>query len=351
MNILEKKILGCLVGASAADSLGCATECRSTEQIIEYFGDYVTDFHDGPQDTFGRCNKAGMCTDDFIQGYYILESILERDGLIDVETMKVAFKRWLDYPYYSNFTGPTTRMAMQSIFGDQRASLQGSLENKENPVKIINDGNAKATNGGAMKIYSAGILNPGNVEKAIVDAIAITKFTHNNTLAISGACAVAASIAEALNEITSIEKIFEAGIYGAKRGYELAYENGADRVAGASTLARIPLAISIGQKYSKWQDAIGELADIIGNGLHVSEAVPAAYGCMAVAPENALDAIFAGVNIGNDTDTIAIMIGAIMGAYKGIDAFPADYLSTINKMNNFDLEATTKSIYSLTQKK
>lgn len=345
MNILENKILGCLLGASVADAMGAATECRSTEQIIEYFGDYVTDFKNPPEDTFGRCNKAGMCTDDFIQGYYILEAILDRGGVIDTETMKAAFKRWIDYPFYSNFTGPTTRTAMQAIFGDSRNSLQGTLENKENPVKIINDGNAKATNGGAMKIYPAGVINAGNVDKAIEDAIAITKFTHNNTLAISGACAIAASIAEAMKEKTNIESIFEAGIYGAKKGYELSYKNGADKVSGASTEARIPLAISIGKKYKNWKEAIKEIADIIGNGLHVSEAVPAAYGCMACAPDNALDAIYAAVNIGNDTDTIAIMVGAVMGAYKGFGAFKEEHLEMIAKMNNFDLKKTAERIY------
>lgn len=342
---MENKILGCLLGASLADSMGAATECRSTEQIVEYFGDYVTELKDPPKDTFGRCNKAGMCTDDFIQGYYILESILDRDGVIDTETMKKAFKRWMDYPFYSNFTGPTTRAAMQGIFGDTRASLQGTLESKENPVKIINDGNAKATNGGAMKIYPAGLLNPGNIDKAIEDAILITSFTHNNTLSISGACAVAAAIAEAMKENTSLDNIFEAGIYGAKKGYDISYKEHSDKVAGASVIGRMSLAISIGKKYKNWKEAIKEIGDIIGNGLHVSEAVPAAFGCIAASNDNALNAIYAGVNIGNDTDTIAIMAGAIMGAYKGFDAFSEKYLDTINKMNNFNLKETAKRIY------
>ncbi|MGL5720781.1 MAG: ADP-ribosylglycohydrolase family protein [Brevinema sp.] len=343
----ENKILGCLAGAAIADAMGAATECRSTEQIIEYFGDYVTDFKDPPKDTFGRCNTAGMCTDDFIQGYYILESILDHKGTIDTETMKQAFKRWLDYPFYTNFTGPTTRSAMQSIFGDKRASLQGDLESKEPPVKIVNDGNAKSSNGGAMKIYCVGVLNPGNVDKAIDDAIKVTRFTHNNTLSISGACSVAAAISEALTEESTLKSIFEAGLYGAQKGYDLAYESGADRVAGPSVIARIPLAISIGEKKGSWKPAIGELADIIGNGLHVSEAVPAAFGCIAASQDNAMNAIYAAINMGNDTDTIGIMAGAIMGAYKGFSAFNEDQLNIVNKMNKFDLRATTNQIIDL----
>ena len=348
MNSSMDKILGCLLGGAAADAMGAATECRSTEQIIEYFGDYVVDFKDPPQDTFGRCNSAGMCTDDFIQGYYILESLLDNQGKITDDVMKKAFKRWLDYPFYTNFTGPTTRAALQNIFGDKRESLQGSLEENKVQIKIINDGNSKATNGGAMKIYPAGVMNPCNIDQAILDAIEITKFTHNNTLSVSGACAIAASIAESFKQDTNLSNIYKAGIYGAEKGYQLAYDNGADRVSGPSVSARIELAVSIGEKYKDWKLALKELTDIIGNGLHVSEAVPAAFGCIAASSNNPLNAIYAAVNMGNDTDTIGIMAGSIMGAYHGYKAFPSHYLDTMNKMNQFDLKVTSQRIYEIT---
>ena len=286
-----------------------------------------------------------MCTDDFIQGYYVLESVLHHSGKINQNVMKQAFRRWIDYPYYINFTGPTTRATMQEIFGDSRGSLQGSLESKDLPVKIINDGNSKATNGGAMKIYPAGLLNPGNIDKAIEDAIAITEFTHNNTLSISGACAIASAISACFCKDVKREDIFEASVYGAKRGFELSLAKGATPVAGASVAARIPLAIEIAKKHSTWQLAIRELADIIGNGLHVSEAVPAAIGCIAASGQSSMEAIYAAVNIGNDTDTIGIMVGAIMGALNGYEkSFTREQLSTINTMNNFSLIDTTEEI-------
>ena len=46
--IYQDKILGSLLGAAIADAMGAATECRSTDQIIAYFGDYVTEFKDPP---------------------------------------------------------------------------------------------------------------------------------------------------------------------------------------------------------------------------------------------------------------------------------------------------------------
>ncbi|EDQ1305094.1 ADP-ribosylglycohydrolase family protein, partial [Salmonella enterica] len=68
----KNKVLGCLIGAAMGDAMGAATELRTIEQIKKDFGGWVTDFIKPPADTFGRCNEAAQCTDDFIQGYYIL---------------------------------------------------------------------------------------------------------------------------------------------------------------------------------------------------------------------------------------------------------------------------------------
>ena len=51
----------------------------------------------------------------------------------------------------------------------------------------------QATNGAAMKISPIGLLNAGNIDQAIRDAITVTMVTHDNYLALSGACAVACS--------------------------------------------------------------------------------------------------------------------------------------------------------------
>ncbi|WP_240631169.1 ADP-ribosylglycohydrolase family protein, partial [Salmonella enterica] len=51
-----------------------------------------------------------------------------------------------------------------------------------------------------------------------------------------------------------------------------------------------------------------------------------------------------GVNIGNDTDTVATMVGAISGAFHGVEAFPADYLTTLDRMNHFDLAELARQI-------
>ncbi|HBT8538994.1 TPA: ADP-ribosylglycohydrolase family protein, partial [Klebsiella pneumoniae] len=259
----QDKIMGCLVGAAMGDAMGATTELRTIEQIQRDFSGWVTTFIKPPQDTFGRCNIAGQCTDDFIQGQFIMEEALKCQGVIDDKVMKAAFRRWLDYPFYLNFTGPTTRTAMQKLFNDQRMSLQGSVEPAQNKpgVTLINNGNSSSTNGAAMKIWVAVLLPHGNKQQLLENVYQVCRLTHDNVLSISGAAAIAFAIDAAMNA-TTISDIFTSAIEGAEKGYAYALEQGAMMMAGASVVERIKLAISIGSRYECWQDAVKPLSDI-----------------------------------------------------------------------------------------
>ena len=68
-----------------------------------------------------------------------------------------------------------------------------------------------------------------------------------------------------------------------------------------------------------------------------AEAVPASFGLLAAAKGDTMEAIYAGVNIGNDTDTIATMVGGILGALNGIGSLPKEYVEVLETKNNMDL--------------
>ena len=44
-----------------------------------------------------------------------------------------------------------------------------------------------------------------------------------------------------------------------------------------------------------------------------------------------------GVNIGDDTDTVATMVGAVAGALYGMGNIPEDYIALIDKVNALTL--------------
>lgn len=343
------KITGCLAGAAFGDAMGAATELRTISQIQRDFGGWVTTFIKPPQDTFGRCNQAAQCTDDFIQGQYIIEEALQHHGIINDEVMKRAFRRWLNYPFYLNFTGPTTRAAMQRLFNDNRMSLQGNIDPGTHIMQLplINDGNASATNGAAMKIWAAVLLSLSAPESLLENVWRVSHLTHNNVLSVSAAAAMAFAIMQALTPGVSMQSVFSQAITGAQQGYDYAHEQGATMMAGASVSQRIRLAISTGEQYSCWQDAVTPLAEIIGSGLQANEAVPAVFGLLASCQNYPLDAIIGGVNIGNDTDTVATMAGAIAGAFCGIQAFNTEDIEMLQKVNSVDFRHLAGSLLHL----
>lgn len=321
------KILGAFLGAAVGDAMGAPTEMRTTKQIIEYFGGPVREFKEPPYDTFARGRKPGQVTDDFSLAYFLAKSIIKHNGKLGFDVVKESLLEWGNTDeYFIPFAGPTTRAAIERLKGTQ-------VKNKDEVVNF----NATATNGSAMKIFPVGLLNSGNIDKAIEDAAKVCIPTHNNHLSISGACAIAAAVSKAMDDDADVYSIVQAGLHGARKGEEIGREI-SHIVAGPSVVKRMELAVEIGLKSSSIDEAMQDIGDYVGSGLHISEAVPAVFGIFVACEGKTMDCIYAGVNIGNDTDTVATMVGALAGAYNGCASLPKEYLSLINERNNFCLD-------------
>jgi poly(ADP-ribose) glycohydrolase ARH3 len=63
--------------------------------------------------------------------------------------------------------------------------------------------------------------------------------------------------------------------------------------------------------------------------LIVGHSVVAAIVCFASSPDSYPNAIARAIAVGDDTDTVAAMAGAISGAYLGADAVPAHLLAML----------------------
>src|SRR6056297_2582702 len=336
---MKNKILGSLIAACAGDAMGAVTEMRTREQIIKKYKGYVKEFLSPPDDVFAKGRKAGQVTDDFSMAYFLTKSFIKSKGKIDSESIKEGLLKWSESEeYFEKFAGPTTKVALEHL-------KEGKEYDYQKETGMVNY-NSKATNGSAMKILPVGLFNPGNVDQAIQDAVEVCKPTHNNNLSISGACAVAASVAKALEKTATLDEVIEAGIYGGEKGFEIGTKMG-KIAAGPSVSKRIKLAVEIGKNTKNFDEALKEIYDTIGTGIHVSEAVPAVYGILAAFNGDTEECIIAGVNIGNDTDTVATMVGGIAGALKGIESLPKDYIKVLNDANNYNLEKTSEEILNI----
>lgn len=329
----ERKVLGSIVGAAVGDAMGAATETRSAEIIKEDFGGYVEDIITPPADCFARGREAGVVTDDFSLAYFTAWELAKSGGVVDEQLAKRAVLTWADHPEFYHFAGPTTKAAVERMRGQV-------VENKN---AYVNCDNSKSTNGSGMKIFAAGLINPGHIDKAIQDSVTLCMPTHHNNIAISGGAAIAAAVSRAMDPGATLDDVLVAGIYGAQKGFEIG-SRVADRLAGPSVEKRIKLAVKIGKEGLPWETAMLKLRDIVGAGLSAAESIPCVFGILAACPGDAMSAIKMGVNIGDDTDTVATMVGGIAGALYGISNIPERYIDLIDRVNGFDLRDLADAI-------
>lgn len=333
MNILDK-ITGCFLGAAVGDAMGAATETRTMEMIKMDFGGYVTKIMPPPDDCFCRGMPAGIVTDDFSLAYRTAQELLRCKGQVTEDVARQCLLTWAKDDWYFSLAGPTTRAAVLALTGQPR----------EDPDAWLACNNHRATNGAGMKIFPAGLINSGNPDKAIEDTITLCLPTHTSDAALSGGCAIACAVAAAMCQNATLDHVFDAAIYGAANGLILGRKRGTP-CACPSVEKRIRLAIKIGRESNSWEEALIALSDIIGTGISIAESVPCVFGILAATRPDPMQAIISGVNIGNDTDTIATMAGAIAGALYGVGNIPMVYMDLINKVNNYDLMKLSVNYY------
>ena len=318
--------------------MGAATEAKSTGQIQEIFGGRVTSFQKPPRDVQARGQKPGQVTDAFSIPYMLTEAIVQADGKITRELAMESLLEWGDTEYFEPFAGMTTRKAIIEMNQQKKMNTWdyiGHLGNKLFKGHYY----ALSSNGAAVKAYPAALFSNGNVDKAIENAMEIAISSHDDPWSVSGACAIAAAICEAMKEDTTIYSIVQAAKYGCAKGEELARKRTDIHVyPGPSVAKRLDMAIDIALHTSGDTNPVEELRDRIGSGPAIAETVPTAIGIFIAERGDTMKCICDGVNIGDETSAIASIVGALCGTFRGSKSFPEDYLDFLNEQNGFDLE-------------
>lgn len=336
---IYEKVLGSMIYCALGDAMGAVTENLTFDQIREQYHGGLRELVAPDISAFAYGNTAGQITDDFSQTYFLIEEIIANQGMITEECVENMLIRWSNIPrYFNRFAGPTTRSAI--------AVLKAKREGREYIVNEVIDYARQATNGSAMKISAAGLFHPCDVDLAIEDAVRITRVTHDNHLAISGACAVAAAISNAFEEQATLYSVIQAGVYGAQQGAAIGRKC-SRIVGGASVTERMNLAISIAMTSHPKEDQLRQIYDVVGTGLHISEAVPAAFGILLICNGEAWDSVCEAVNIGYDTDTVAAIVGSIAGALEGSGKVDQELVMTLDRENEIQLEETAERVTEL----
>jgi ADP-ribosylglycohydrolase len=310
-------------GLAIGDALGMPTQSMSLDEIRADHG-RISGFVDaGPRQRIAHGMPAASVTDDTEQAVLVGRLLVEGDGRLDPTRFAealIAWERGMAAKGSLDLLGPSTKTAVQRI-------LDG--------VPVAEAGSTGTTNGAAMRITPVGITTRADDLDALVDAVQdACRVTHDTGLGIAGAAAVAAAVSAGIDGATRSEALdvaVAAARIGERRGHW---------VAGASIAARTTWARGFLPTVPD-DERITTIDTMIGTSVASQESVVAALALVSLDLDP-WETLCTAASLGGDTDTIAAMAGAVLGAVHGPSAWPdgaADQVERVNDLRFDDVVA------------
>lgn len=318
---------GALLGLALGDALGMPTQSMPRREIQERFG-RIDGLREAPADQpIAPSLPAGSITDDTEQALILARLVIQGDGRVDAHDFAEALIAWeqdMIARGSRDLLGPSTKAALEK--------LQAGVSAEET-------GRYGTTNGAAMRIAPVGIAHPvgPGLLPAVLEA---SQVTHRTGLGISGAAAIAGAVSAAVDGADT-DAALEAAVTAATAGEQLG-----NWIAGASIPARLA---AFRRLLAPLDDAAREdlLAEVVGTSVQSQESVVAALLLVDVGREDPYGALCTAASLGGDTDTVAAMAGAVLGALHGPGAFPAPALRTVLELNRLDLLPLAQQLLAL----
>ncbi|MER8381322.1 ADP-ribosylglycohydrolase family protein [Mesorhizobium sp. M1399] len=326
---ITDRAMGALVGGALGDALGMPTQLLSPARIAELYGhveDFIAPFADHP---VSKGLPAGTITDDTEQALLLGRILVESGNRFDHARWVNALLDWeRDVKARGSYDllGPSTKRAIDAI---------------NNGMPAEEAGRSGDTNGAAMRIAPVGIMMPPEPLDALVGKVAETcRATHNTSIAIASAAAVAAAISRGIAG-GDWRAASDRAISGARHGATLGYW-----VTGGDIAARIGWAQKL-VRGKETSDAIRLITDLVGTGVASQESVPAAFAVLEVAGGDPWQAAVISANLGGDTDTIGAIAAGMAGACTGFSRLPQKHIARIKGLDIGRVRALAADLVAL----
>ena len=326
------RALGAFYGLALGDALGMPTQSLSRETIQARFGQ-ITDLQDaGPLQPIAANMPKGSITDDTEQAILVGQLLVEGKGHIEPAILAQRLIEWeaeMQAKGSQDLLGPSTKRAIEMILAGHSPEEAGRYG---------------TTNGAAMRITPVGIAaDVADPQRFIAAVVQACQVTHNTTLGIASAAAVAAVVSAGING-ASLNDALDTGVRIALRG-----EGHGHWIAGGRISARIRWAKTLCETADNHQLA-DLIYDVIGTSVASQESVVAAFALahqVASGQLSPFDALCTAASLGGDTDTIAAILGAMLGACQGMGAWPHGLIEQIKTVNSLDLDPLVEHLLSL----
>ncbi|WP_210254842.1 ADP-ribosylglycohydrolase family protein [Methylocapsa sp. S129] len=326
----QSRARGALLGLAIGDALGMPTQYMPRELIAGRYG-VLDRFHDAPPDNIiSHGMAAGRVTDDTDQAVILGQLIVEGRGHVDPEAFArqlLAWEQRMIAAGSDDLLGPSTRRALTLVSEGTSTDLTGRTG---------------ATNGAAMRVAPVGVAFAAEPLPILIDAVVQTgHVTHNTTIGLAGAAAVAAAVSIGIDGASvgeALARSIEGARLGALRGYYY---------AGADVAARIEWALEL-VRGRRVEEALDLIYRLVGTGVATQEAVPAAIAICSLAPDDPWLVCRLAASLGGDCDTVAAIAGAIVGACHGVEGFPREVIDKLHAANpGLQLEALADALLDL----
>jgi ADP-ribosylglycohydrolase len=323
-------ILGGLYGQALGDAWAMPAYLRP-HHTWSYYNGWLETLVPAPADHPVHAGLvAGQVTDDTQQAMALAQAIIT-EGKVTVEGSARAILAWYDQIDGDNspYVGPSTRRAVAALKAGADPRLTG----------LRGD-----TNGGAMRISPIGLIHPGNPAATVREAVLACTPTHFTDVAVSGACAVAAAIAQAMAQDVTLEEIIGMAVWGAEMGVQYG-----SPWLGASVARKINLAVQLATEGGiSEQDRLQNIYDLIGSTLATADAVPCAFGILAMAEGDPVETAIYAAALSGDADTVGAIACAIAGAWQGVDVIPFEHIETLRQANpQYNFEEIAEELYEI----
>ena len=323
-----QKINSSLFASAIGDALGRVTEfIPSVDRIFAKYPNGVKTFKDFQKSDWLRVPSAlqkrsiAPYTDDTRMALLVADTLIKSkqnnwDQEKTMSELAKAFIADLDdttYGWAASFRAPGN------------ACLKGvyTLQRKSTHQRTSGWWDARASQAGGcgsvMRAFPFGLIFSDDPQKAKRWAVEHSKITHGHPIALAACAAMAVGTAYALEGSKDSEAIIDAMIKAAK-DYDLGT---ADMMRTAHTYAREARAL-LGNKpqgfsifKNKAYKALHEkvLSEFEGWAAH--DAIAATIFVFALFPEDLKAGRYISVHAPGDSDSLAAMSGALIGAYSG----------------------------------
>ena len=327
--LARERALGALTGLALGDALGMPTQSMSPAQIRRCYG-RITGLRDAvAEQPIAPSMPAGSVTDDTEQALILAGLLIDGGGHIDPHRFADTLLTWEDNVRARgslDLLGPSTKLALERV----RAGADPRRTGREG-----------TTNGASMRVAPVGIaFSLSTADDALARAIHDSCLvTHDTRQGFEAAGLIAAAVSAAIDGADA-EAALEAAL-----DFVAAHPGRGHWTEKASVVARARLALETSRNLH--DDALADhLREYVGTSVESAESVPCALVVVREFAQRPLTGLCFAAELGGDTDTIAAMAGAILGA-SAPRLLPAEPVGQVLERSGLELGPLCEALLTI----